>query len=84
MRRQSLIVTETLARAELSDIWVTEREYARFFSLNRQSLANWRWADRRLGLKSARPGYPTYKYIGGTVRYLLDRSTRPGGDGVAA
>jgi len=82
MRGQELIATESFDRiSAFSGIWVTEKEFAKLFALNRQTLANWRSSDRRLGLKSPRPGYPFYRYFGSAVRYRLDKPVHQEGDG---
>ncbi len=53
-------------------LWVTPREYARRFGIAEQTLANWRYQDRKLGRTEARPGYPQYKRVGRSVRYRLE------------
>jgi hypothetical protein len=51
--------------------WVTERIYAELHSISRQTLANWRYRDRRAGRCQATIGYPQYRYFGSTVRYWV-------------
>lgn len=51
--------------------WVTAAEYARVTGLSVQTLANWRYRDRRAGRTEAEPGKPRYRYFGNAVRYWL-------------
>ena len=50
---------------------MTAKQYGEIFQLSEQTLSNWRFLDRRAGRKAARPGFPVYRYFGGTVRYYL-------------
>lgn len=52
--------------------FVTEAKYAELRSLARQTLSNWRYRDRMAGRNHALPGYPTYRYFGTAVRYVLE------------
>jgi hypothetical protein len=52
-------------------LWVTERVYAEIHSLTKNTLANWRWRDRRAGRKEAEEGKPQYKRFGHSVRYWV-------------
>ena len=51
--------------------WVTDRIYSELHNISRQTLANWRFRDRRAGRSGAPPGYPVYRYFGGAVRYFV-------------
>jgi hypothetical protein len=51
--------------------WVSDREYAELADLPRQTLANWRFRDRKAGRRQPDPSYPIYRYFGGAVRYWL-------------
>lgn len=51
--------------------WVTATEFARIAGIQKQTLANWRWRDRRAGRKEAEPSKPRYRYFGTSVRYWL-------------
>lgn len=51
--------------------WVTERVYAEYHGLARQTLTNWRYRDRKAGRNHAEPGYPQYSYFGRAVRYWV-------------
>ncbi len=51
--------------------WVTAKEFARMAGIGVQTLANWRWQDRRAGREEAEPGKPRYRYFGSAVRYWL-------------
>ena len=51
--------------------WVTERAYAEWHGLSKQTLTNWRWRDRKAGLSEAAAGYPQYRRFGRAVRYWL-------------
>lgn len=53
--------------------WVTAAEYARLTGLSEQTLANWRYRDRKAGRTEAEPGKPRYRYFGKAVRYWLPR-----------
>lgn len=53
-------------------VWITEKEYAALYALNRQTLSMWRFDDRKAGRTCALPGYPTYRKIGNAVRYLVE------------
>jgi hypothetical protein len=52
--------------------WVRARAYSAGHDIPVQTLANWRYKDRRAGRVEALPGHPYYKYFGNTVRYLDD------------
>jgi hypothetical protein len=51
--------------------WVSEKQYAEIFGIDPQTLANHRYYDKRASRTAPRDGYPTYRKIGGAVRYLL-------------
>lgn len=51
--------------------WVTAATYARVAGISIQTLANWRYKDRRAGRKEAQPDKPRYRYFGAAVRYWL-------------
>jgi hypothetical protein len=51
--------------------WVSGRIYAAVRGLAEQTLINWRYQDRVLGLTGARPGFPIYRRWGRVVRYFL-------------
>ena len=51
--------------------WIKEAEFASIHGLNRQTLCNWRYRDRKAGRTEALPGYPQYRYFGCAVRYWL-------------
>ena len=51
--------------------WVTEREYARLFSLTKGTLSNWRFRDKKEGRDEAAPGMPRYRRFGRAVRYWV-------------
>jgi hypothetical protein len=50
--------------------WVRAKVYARTHDIRVQTLTQWRYQDRKLGLTSARPGFPIYKKVGTIVLYL--------------
>jgi hypothetical protein len=53
--------------------WLTTSQYAEMYNVSRMTLATWRWRDRRAGRKAPLPGYPKYRYFGGSVvRYLAE------------
>jgi len=54
--------------------WVTEARYSEIYSISRQTLANWRYRDRRAGRTEAVLGFPVYRRFGKAVRYLLEGS----------
>jgi hypothetical protein len=51
--------------------WVTEKLFADFHGLSRQTLCNWRYRDRKAGRDQAESGYPQYRRFGRAVRYWL-------------
>jgi DNA-binding transcriptional regulator YiaG len=51
--------------------WVTAAEFAAFAGVSVQTLANWRWKDRRAGRDGPGPGKPIYRRFGRAVRYFL-------------
>jgi len=51
--------------------WVTEKTYALAFNLSRQTLANWRFRDRKAGRSEAQADFPQYKRFGRAVRYWV-------------
>ena len=58
--------------------WVSARKYADIHDLRPQTLANWRYQDRKAGRNGAAPGYPQYRRFGGAIRYCLtDEPERP-------
>ena len=52
--------------------WVSTRTYAQIHGLAPQTLANWRYRDRKEGRSGAKEGYPKYRYFGAAVRYFLE------------
>ena len=58
---------------ELGGRWVTDRVYSQLHEISRQTLANWRYRDRKAGRTQAAPGYPIYRHFGEAVRYWLPR-----------
>ncbi|MEK7751250.1 MAG: hypothetical protein AAB654_04990 [Acidobacteriota bacterium] len=50
---------------------MTDRAYSELHGISRQTLANWRFRDRKAKRVSAPPGYPAYRYFGAAVRYWL-------------
>jgi len=63
--------TQFRALSQKVGTWVSEREYAALFGLSAATLANHRALDKRAGRTSARPGFPIYRKIGGSIRYLV-------------
>jgi hypothetical protein len=57
--------------------WITEKQYAVLHGLHPQTLANWRYFDRKAGRRQAKSGYPVYRYFGTAVRYWLATSSVP-------
>ena len=57
--------------SEEHGFWVTPREFSRLTGIPRQTLANWRYQDRRAGRASAAPGRPIYRKFGNCVRYFV-------------
>ena len=55
--------------------WVTAARYSQIHSISVQTLANWRFKDRRDGRTEARAGFPRWRYFGRAVRYLLEEET---------
>jgi hypothetical protein len=51
--------------------WVTAAEYAAFAGVSVQTLADWRWQDRKAGRDGPAPGKPLYRRFGRAVRYFL-------------
>lgn len=51
---------------------MTGKVFARFHSLAPQTLANWRYQDRKAGRTTAGPGFPQYRRFGKAVRYRLE------------
>lgn len=51
--------------------WVRDVTFARITGLSRQTLANWRAADKRAGRTGPAEGYPIYRRFGRAVRYWL-------------
>ncbi len=51
--------------------WVTAAEYAASAGVSLQTLANWRWQDRKAGRDGPGPGKPLYRCFGRAVRYFL-------------
>jgi len=58
--------------AQPTQQWVTAERYSQIYSISIQTLANWRFKDRRAGRKTARPGFPKYRYFGTAVRYEIE------------
>jgi hypothetical protein len=58
--------------------WVTGKVYGEIHNIHPQTLANWRYFDRKAGRRQAEPGYPVYRYFGKAVRYWLATSSVPG------
>jgi hypothetical protein len=56
-------------------VWVTAERYSQIYSISVQTLANWRFKDRRAGRTEARPGFPRWRRFGRAVRYLLEEET---------
>jgi hypothetical protein len=56
--------------------YVRDVEFAKIHSIPRQTLANWRYRDRKAGRSGAALGYPFYKRFGPCVRYWLASSDR--------
>jgi hypothetical protein len=52
--------------------WVMEARYSEIYSISRQTLANWRYRDRRSGRTEAVSGFPKYRRFGKAIRYLLE------------
>jgi hypothetical protein len=52
--------------------WITERQYAELTSISKQTLANWRFRDKKAGRSGAAPGFPVYRRFGRSVRYWVD------------
>lgn len=57
--------------------WLTEKEYSQRFGISRQTLTNWRWADRQAGRDGAEPGKPFYIRLGRSVRYRVTEDGSP-------
>lgn len=51
--------------------YLTPKLYSAITGIPEQTLTNWRYKDRRGGLKRAPAGFPEYKYFGPSVRYWL-------------
>lgn len=51
--------------------WVTAAVYARVAGISTNTLANWRYQDRKAGRNEAEPDKPRYRYFGSAVRYWL-------------
>ena len=64
--------TSTTDRSPLAVRWVTEASYSEIYSISRQTLANWRYRDRRSGRTEAPSGFPKYRRFGKAIRYLLE------------
>ena len=62
---------------QLAGRWVTERLFAEIHDIHPQTLANWRYFDRKAGRRQAEPGYPVYRYFGKAVRYWLAAPSVP-------
>jgi hypothetical protein len=64
--------------------WTTARRYSRFFDVDEQVLANWRYRDKKAGREQALPGYPQYRRFGKAVRYFVPEDAKPADRGPAA
>jgi non-ribosomal peptide synthetase component F len=62
---------ERLEEPSRAGRWVTAAEYAAFAGVSVQTLANWRWQDRKAGRDGPAPGKPLYRRFGRAVRYFL-------------
>jgi hypothetical protein len=60
--------------------YVTPKVYAAVHGVSVQSLANWRYQDKKAKRSSALPGKPEYRFFGRSVRYWLPaRNSQSGG-----
>ena len=53
-------------------LWLSAREFSELTGISVQTLANWRYRDRKEGRKYPKPGFPFYRRIGGVIRYRRD------------
>ena len=52
--------------------WLTELRFAERYDIPRQTLANWRYRDKKRGRTEAASGFPTYQRFGRAIRYLVE------------
>lgn len=80
-RKRRAVSAKTTERPEApprAGRWVTAAEYAAHIGVSVQTLANWRWQDRKAGRDGPGPGKPLYRRFGRSVRYLLpEEEQRP-------
>ncbi len=55
--------------------WDSDKLYSQLFGIPRQTLATWRFYDKKAGRLEAEPGKPRYRRWGRSVKYWFEPGT---------